>query len=175
MDLEQLKYPIGTLKFPKEFKRGHLDQAIKVLQLFPEQLKLLTYNLKDEVLDQPYRPGGWTVRQLIHHISDSHHHSYNRLRWALTENNPTIKAYNQDSFASLEDYASAPISWSVAHIEAVHQKLVYILEHLSDEQWERSFVHPETEATLTLKELAWMYSWHSMHHFMQLKNALEKS
>ncbi|NND64006.1 MAG: putative metal-dependent hydrolase [Flavobacteriaceae bacterium] len=172
MNLEALKYPIGKFRIPSTITEDHIAEAIKVLQLFPEQIKLLTYNLKDEVLDKPYREGGWTVRQLIHHISDSHHHSYNRFRWALTEDNPTIKAYNQDDFAKMKDYSSAPIAWSIAHMEAVHQKLVYILDSLSEDEWNRTFIHPETDAQMNLKELALMYSWHSMHHFAHLKNAL---
>ncbi len=173
MSTEALKYPIGKFKIPEKITGDHLDEAIKILQLFPEQIKLLTYNLNDEVLDQPYREGGWTIRQLIHHISDSHHHSYNRFRWALTEDNPTIKAYNQDDFATMTDYSTAPISWSIAHIEAVHQKLVFILNSLSEEQWDRTFIHPETDAQMNLKELALMYAWHSMHHFTHIKNALK--
>lgn len=157
---------------PAEVSREQLDEAISVLQLFPEQLKLLTYSLKDTELDKPYRPEGWTIRQLIHHLADSHHHSYNRFRWALSEDNPMIKAYDQDAFAKMDDYRSAPIAWSISHIEAVHQKLVYILQHLSDDQWERTFRHPEMEDEMNLKQLAMLYSWHSLHHFSHIKNAL---
>ena len=174
MNLEALKYPIGPLRLPEEISKEQVDEAIKVLQIFPEQLKQLTYNLKDEVLDTPYRPEGWTIRQLIHHISDSHHHSYNRFRWTLTEDNPRIKAYDQDAFGAMDDYKQAPIAWSMAHIEAVHQKLVYILEGLSEEQWERTFIHPEGDKQINLKQLALTYSWHSMHHFSHIKNALDR-
>ena len=111
---------------------------------------------------------------MIHHISDSHHHSYNRFRWALTEDKPKIKAYFQDAFAAMDDYTTAPIAWSIAHIEAVHQKLVYILEGLTDHQWERTFIHPEGDKEFNLKQLALTYSWHSMHHFSHIKNALDR-
>ncbi len=172
MDIEQLKFPIGKFKKPKTISNEDLVEAIKVLQIFPEQLKLISLNLKEEVLDSPYRPEGWTIRQLIHHISDSHHHCYNRIRWTLTEDKPTIKAYNQDAFAKLFDYQKAPIAWSLSHIEAVHQKIVYILQNLTEEQWERVFIHPETKEEVGMKHLAMLYSWHSMHHFTHIKNAL---
>ena len=172
MDIEQLKYPIGKFKKPENITNEDLIEALKVLQIFPEQLKLITLNLKEEVLDSPYRPEGWTIRQLIHHISDSHHHFYNRIRWTLTENNPLIKAYDQDAFAQLADYKKAPIAWSLAHIEVLHQKIVYVLQGLSEEQWIRTFIHPETKDEIGLKHLAMLYSWHSMHHFTHIKNAL---
>jgi hypothetical protein len=174
MDIETLKYPIGKFERPETVSEEELKEAISVLQLFPEQLKLLTYNLKDEVLDTPYRPGGWTIRQLIHHISDSHHHSYNRFRWALTEDNPLIKAYDQDAFAKLEDYTTAPISWSIAHLEAIHQKLVNLLRLMTTAQWDRTFRHPEMKEPMNLRQLAMLYSWHSMHHFSHIKNALDR-
>ncbi len=172
MELEQLKYPIGKFKKPETITAEMLKEAIKILEFFPEQLKLMTYNLKDVQLDQPYREGGWTIRQLIHHIADSHSHAYIRVRWTLTEDNPMIKAYDQDAFAKLFDYAKAPIAWSLSHIEAVHQKLVYILKNLEESQWERTFQHPETGDEISLKAITMLYSWHSMHHFSHIKNAL---
>jgi len=173
MDLEQLKYPIGKFKKPENVGKTEREEAIRILQIFPEQLKQLTLSLKEEQLDMPYRPGGWTIRQLIHHISDSHHHSYNRIRWTLTENKPTIKAYNQDAFAAMYDYSHAPIAWSLNHIEAVHHKIVYILKHVQEADWERSFIHPETKEEIPLKNLIMLYAWHSMHHFTHIKNALK--
>lgn len=174
MEIERLKYPIGKFVRPETVSKEEQHEAINILKLFPEQLKLLTYNLKDEVLDRPYRPGGWTIRQLIHHISDSHHHSYNRFRWTLTEDKPLIKAYDQDAFANMDDYKTAPIAWSIAHIEVIHQKLVYLLQSLTEAQWNRTFKHPEMEEEMNLKQLAMMYSWHSMHHFTHIKNALAR-
>jgi hypothetical protein len=143
------------------------------LEVFPEQLKLLTNNLKDTELDTSYREGSWTIRQLVHHIADSHHHSYNRIRWALSEDNPMIKAYDQDAFAELQDYKTWPVSWSLMHIDAVHHKMVNLLQMLSEEQWNRTFRHPETKKEMNLKELALMYAWHSMHHYAHIKNTLD--
>jgi len=174
MDLEQLKYPIGKFKKPETITQDNLEEAIKILQFFPEQLKQLTYSLKDDILNKPYRPGGWTIRQLIHHIADSHHHSYNRIRWTLTEDCPKIKAYDQDATAELYDYKHAPVAFSIAHIEVIHQKMVYILQHLKETDWDRTFKHPEWEGETDLKSLVMLYAWHSMHHFAHIRNALGK-
>ncbi|HPF10604.1 MAG TPA: putative metal-dependent hydrolase [Flavobacteriaceae bacterium] len=174
MELDQLKYPIGKFKKPQEITKDQREEAIDILALFPEQLKQLTYNLKDAVIDQPYRPGGWTIRQLVHHISDSHTHCYNRVRWTLTEDNPLIKAYDQDAFAQMYDYQKAPIAWSISHLEAIHQKMVYIFRNLSEDEWNRTFRHPETGEEIALKSMVMLYAWHSMHHFAHIKNALKK-
>lgn len=174
MEEINLKYPVGTFEAPENVTDKMLEEAMTILQIFPEKIKMLTYTLDEETLEVPYREGSWTIRQLIHHISDSHHHSYNRFRWALSEDNPLIKAYDQDAFAEMHDYKTAPIAWSITHIEVVHQKLVYLLKGLSEEQWNRTFRHPEMENEMNLKQLALMYSWHSMHHFAQIKNALDR-
>lgn len=172
MDTDHLKYPVGKFEIPEKITEQHLNEAITILEVFPEQLKLLTFNLTEDQLDSPYREGSWTIRQLVHHISDSHHHSYNRIRWALSEDNPMIKAYNQDAFAELEDYKTWPISWSLSHLEAVHHKLVNLLRMLTEDQWNRRFEHPDMDNGMSLKGLALMYSWHSMHHYAHIKNAL---
>ena len=176
MDLEQQKYPIGKLNVPETITEAVISEALTVLQLFPEQLKLTTYSLKDAQLDLPYRDGEgvWTIRQLIHHIADSHHHAYNRIRWTLSEENPTAKVYDQDAFAKSYDYKHAPIAWSVSHIEVLHQKMVYILSNLSEAQWERTYVHPADDKVWTLKEVALQYAWHSMHHFAHIKNGVAR-
>lgn len=170
MNIEQLKFPIGPLKFPDKITQQHLDKALEVLAIFPEQLKLLTLSLSQIQLDSPYRPEGWTIRQLIHHIADSHHHFYNRLRWTLSEENPTIKAYNQDAYASLYDYTRAPITWSLDHIDILHKKIVYLYQSLTNQEWERTFIHPETKKEINLKQLVLTYAWHSMHHYAHIKN-----
>ncbi|MCT8340847.1 putative metal-dependent hydrolase [Flavobacteriaceae bacterium TK19130] len=166
------QFPIGKLKLPETISKSDLEEAITVLKLFPEQLKQLVYTLKEEQLEMPYREGSWTIRQLIHHISDSHHHAYNRIRWTLTEDTPTIKAYDQDAYASMDDYNTAPIVWSLTHIEILHQKMVAILSNLGEEEWNRSYHHPETDLDVSLKALALTYAWHSLHHYAHIKNAL---
>jgi len=172
MDLEKLKYPIGLFEAPTDYTKESLQESITILDVLPLQLRELTGNLKDEVLDTRYRPEGWTIRQVVHHIADSHHNAYTRFKWALTEDTPTIKPYDEKAWAELDDAKHTPVAWSLTHIEVVHQKLVQLLNGLTEDQWERKLVHPTTEHVFTLKELASMYAWHSMHHYMHIKNAL---
>ncbi|MDC8006328.1 putative metal-dependent hydrolase [Aureisphaera galaxeae] len=174
MNLEKQRYPIGRFAAPETVSDSLLNEAITILEIFPENLKELLQGITKEELNTPYREGGWTVRQVVHHLADSHHNSYIRFKWTLTEDNPTIKAYNEAAWAALGDYATAPIAWSIDHLENIHHKLVHLLRMLTTDQWERTFVHPETGATMNLRTLALMYSWHSMHHYTHIKNALSK-
>ena len=114
--LEKLKYAIGNFELPSTITPAHIEEWIDVLESFPKRLTLLVHPLTDEQLETPYRTYGWTVRQLIHHIADSHHHSYARFKWALTENKPVIKAYYEDRWADLFDSKTAPIQLSLDHL-----------------------------------------------------------
>lgn len=174
MDLELLRYPIGKFEAPETVSDTQLTEALTILEIFPNQLRDLVANLDDATLDTPYRPEGWTIRQLVHHISDSHHNSYLRFKWALTEDNPVIKVYNEKAWAALDDSVKAPIAWSLNHLEVVHQKLVYLLKMLNEDQWEKTFQHPESGDTTNLKKNAMRYAWHSMHHYSHIKNALDR-
>jgi len=172
MSLENLQYPIGKFHSPTSISRADVDKAIAILKVFPEQMKLLAYSLNAKQLATPYREGGWTVQQVIHHISDSHTHAYNRFRWTLTEDTPIIKGYDQDAYAAMKDYTTAPIASSVMLIDAIHHKLTYIMDQMSSEDWKRTFMHPETGEEISLGWMAMHYAWHSMHHFAHIKNAL---
>ena len=141
--LQQLQYPIGKFQIPGTITQEHLDGWIGILENLPHRLEAMVTPLSDVQLETPYRPGGWTVRQLVHHISDSHHHSYIRFKWALTEDNPVIKPYFEKEWSNLFDARSAPIQMSLDHLKAVHAKLVYLLKGLSKEDLQRRFTHPE--------------------------------
>ncbi len=170
--MSSLQYPIGTLEIPSEINLDLLQEWIQILAEFPKRLSQLVESLNDEQLDTPYRPEGWTVRQVVHHCADSHHHSYIRFKWALTENNPTIKAYNEQTWAELLDTKTAPISLSLDHLKAVHAKLVYLLKGLTESDFNRSFVHPETMRTILLKENVGIYAWHCSHHYAHIEQLL---
>lgn len=172
--LENLKYPIGKFSCPEIIKPAHLSDWIQTLEDFPKNLAHLVHHLSDEQLDTPYREGGWTVRQVVHHVSDSHHHSYIRFKWALTEDKPVIKYYYEQSWAELPDAKHAPIQMSLDHLSAVHYKLVYLLKILSDDDLNKSFIHPEHNEEVELKKNIGIYAWHSNHHYAHIKNLLER-
>ena len=123
-ELEKLRYPIGKFSAPDQISDEQLKEWIDALDHYPSRLRKLVERLTEQQLETPYRPSGWTVRQLVHHISDSHHNSYIRFKWALTEDTPVIKVYDEKKWAELHDTRSSPIELSLKHLEAVHAKLV---------------------------------------------------
>lgn len=173
-ELEFLRYPIGECQIPNEITKDDIAKNIDVLEQFPNRLEGLVKNLTDEQLDTPYRPDGWTVRQTVHHVSDSHHHSYTRFKWSLTEDKPLIKAYYEERWAELIDSKSAPIEMSLQHLKAIHTKLVYLLKRMTSEDFEKGFTHPETNKLVKLKENVAIYAWHSNHHYAHIENLLKR-
>ena len=172
--LEQLKYPIGQAVIPNVILQEDIEKWTKILEEFPSQLEALVLPLTEEQLQTPYRPGGWTVRQLLYHIGDSHHHSYTRFKWALAEDRPVIKAYEEKDWAELKDAKQAPIGISLDYIKALHAKLVYMIKTLSETDLERVFIHPEGNKEVLLKANIGMYAWHSQHHFAHIKNLIDR-
>ena len=160
--IEDLRYPIG--KFDKNFE---ITAALKLeyineIKALPKKIKTVVENLNDDQLDTPYRLGGWTVRQTVHHIADSHLNSFIRFKLALTEDAPTIRPYFEDRWAELED-SSLPIDCSMKITEGVHARWTTLLESMSDEEFARKLVHPET-GEWTLENILALYAWHSRHH-----------
>nr|WP_298928329.1 putative metal-dependent hydrolase [uncultured Allomuricauda sp.] len=172
--LEQLRYPIGTYKIPQPITEKHINDWIAILEHLPQRLEDMVTPLSNEQLETPYRPGGWTVRQLVHHISDSHHHSYIRFKWGLTEDNPVIKPYLEKEWSKLFDAQSAPIQMSLDHLKAVHAKLVYLLKGLSGKDLKRKFTHPEGNQETTLEENIGRYAWHGSHHFAHIESLIKR-
>lgn len=173
--LQHLKYPIGTFECPKNITKQDIQDWISVLKLFPERLENLVKDLSDEQLDTVYRPNGWTVRQVVHHLSDSHHHSYIRFKWALTEDKPIIKAYFEDRWAELFDSKVAPIEMSLNHLKAIHHKLVYFIKGLNEADLKKSFIHPETNSEVMLSYNIGNYAWHSNHHYAHIENLFKRN
>ena len=172
--IETLRYPIGHFECPSKITKEQLTAWIAVLEELPSGLANLVKPLSETQLETPYRPEGWTVRQLVHHISDSHHNSYIRFKWALTEKKPVIKAYEEKAWAELFDSKTAPIQLSLDHLSAVHAKLVYLLKGLSAEDWKRSLVHPESKKEITLEQNIGHYAWHSNHHYAHIEELLKR-
>ncbi|GGD02805.1 YfiT family bacillithiol transferase [Hyunsoonleella pacifica] len=172
--LERLKYPIGQFECPEVITKQHVKEWIDVLETFPIRFEALVKHLNKEQLDTPYRPGGWTIRQTVHHVSDSHHHSYTRFKWALTEDKPLIKAYEEKNWAELFDSKTAPIQMSLEHLKAIHYKLVYLLRDLSEDDFKKSFLHPETNNEVFLDYNIGNYAWHSKHHYAHIEHVMKQ-
>lgn len=163
MDTPDLRYPVGKFKFPDTVSPEERIQFIREIEATPARLRAAIAGLSDSQLDTPYRPGGWTVRQVVHHVPDSHLNSYIRFRWALTEDEPNIKTYHEDRWAELPDARTAPVEVSLALLESLHKRWAALLWSLSDEDWKRSFRHPEL-GPVSLEKNAALYAWHGRHH-----------
>ena len=155
-------YPIGPPPPAASVEAAHIPAYIATLAALPENLRSAVYGLSEAQLDTPYREGGWTVRQLVHHIADSHMSAYIRTRMALTEDWPTITPYNEKEWAKLAD-SILPVEVSLELLEPLHRRWVAIFESLTGADWERGYQHPERGRQTLLQALA-LYSWHSRHH-----------
>lgn len=163
-DLEQLRYPIGRYTQPQGYTPQLLKEWVDVLRALPLWMDTCIENLDSFQLQTPYRDGGWTVQQLVHHIADSHINAYIRLKLALTEETPTIKAYLENEWALLGDVQEVPVNVSVTLLHALHRRMVAAMEKMKPEDWERAYYHPEKGRYVALWEMAAMYAWHSKHH-----------
>jgi hypothetical protein len=162
-----LRYPIGRFQRPQSILERDRNAAIDAIAALPGELRRAIAGWSDERLDTPYRPDGWTVRQLIHHVSDSHMNSYVRYRLALTEPEPTIKPYDEGAWADLADAKSAPVDLSLNLLESLHHRWVILLRSLDAEQWNRTFIHPENGPS-RLDVTAALYAWHGKHHLAHI-------
>ena len=162
------------MNIPNLITRQVIENWIYTIEKFPKKLETLVQNLSEEQLNTPYRDGGWTVRQTIHHCGDSHVHSYIRFKWTLTEDSPTIKAYFEDRWAKLFDTKDAPIELSLQFIKALHAKWVYLLKGLTEDDLNKTFIHPESGDEVSLKKNIAIYAWHCNHHYAHIENLLKR-
>jgi len=171
--MPDLRYPIGP--FVPDSNPTPESRALHIAQItgIPERMRRTVSGLSKEQLDTPYREGGWTVRQVVHHVPDSHLNAYIRCKLALTENTPTIKPYNEDAWARLKDSELTPIEVSLALLEAVHVRWVTLLKSLKPQDFERKFNHPE-RGTQTIDELIALYDWHGNHHLTHITGLRER-
>lgn len=171
--LETLMYPIGRYQPDGQPLQEQVEQFILSIARLPEQLRLAVSKLTPEQLDTPYRPDGWTVRQVIHHLPDSHMNGYIRQKLALTEDIPTIRTYNEVEWAALADSMSGSPELSLALLEALHVRWVLLLKSLSPEQMDRKFKHPEN-GEQTIRQHIGVYAWHGEHHLAQIKALIKR-
>jgi uncharacterized damage-inducible protein DinB len=167
--LDELRYPVGRFD---PSAAGTRSQQIATVRQLPDRLRAAVQGMSDPQLDTPYREGGWTVRQVVHHVADSHANAYIRFKLALTEDNPTIKPYDEGAWANLQD-SRMPVDVSLAFTSAVHARWVNLLESMTDADYQRSFRHPE-RGTVTLANNLAMYAWHSRHHTAHITRLRER-
>jgi hypothetical protein len=173
MDTPDLRYPIGKFRFPQSVSAPELAGFIDQIAETPARMRGAIAGLLESQLDTPYRPAGWTVRQLAHHVPDSHINSYTRFRLALTEEEPVIKPYEEARWAELSDARSMPVEPSLVLLESLHARWVPLLRSLSDADWKRSFRHPEL-GLVSLENNAALYAWHGRHHVAHITSLRER-
>lgn len=172
--MEDLRYPIGKFE-PRLFTDSQLEEWILDIKYLPNLLENAVLNLDEHQLETPYRPDGWTAKQVVHHVADSHMNAYIRFKLGLTEINPAIKPYDEAAWALLSDTKNLPINLSVTLLFALHTRWVEVLKHISKAEWERTVYHPEQKKEITLWNLLGLYSWHGRHHTMHITNLRERN
>lgn len=157
------RYPVGKFERRDLLMPEERREQIDAIAATPARMRAAVAGLSDAQLDMPYRDGGWSVRQVVHHVPDSHINSYCRFKFALTEENPTIKAYDEATWATLSDYKETPVETSLTLLESLHDRWVRLLRSMTDADFRRTLNHPE-HGTLTLDAMLGLYGWHGRHH-----------
>jgi hypothetical protein len=171
--MSDLRYPIGRFEHSGPVEQEDLARWISHIEELPARMAEAVEGLTEAQLDTPYRPGGWTIRQVAHHVPDSHLNAYVRFKWTLTEERPSIKAYDEKAWSELADYRLTPVATSLEFLHLLHAKWVVLLRSLEPAQWQREFVHPEW-GTVSLALTAGTYAWHGRHHVAHINRAVER-
>lgn len=174
MDIEKLKYPIGTFKTPKTIDKTTRKKFIHDIESLPDNLKNATKGLNEDQLNTPYRPDGWTVRQVVHHVADSHINSYIRYRWTLTEKEPKIKTYDEKGWAELPDAKNESIEVSLALLTALHSRWSTLLSQMDENAFKKQLIHPDYPRKLSLDMMTALYSWHGRHHTAHITELIRR-
>jgi hypothetical protein len=169
-DIENLKYPIGRFNAKEDYNLIEIEQFIDTIRTLPEEIVRLVEGLSDTDLALTYRKDSWTIRQVVHHVFDSHMNALLRFKLALTEENPTVKPYNEAAFAQLIDY-NLPLNTTKYAIFGIHQHWVHVIVGMKNEDFDRTFFHPEHQQSISLKTALATYDWHCRHHLEHIKIA----
>ena len=171
---DDLRYPVGRFQRPQSLSEQQRSAAIESIAAAPARLRAAVHNLSDAQLDTPYRPDGWTVRQVVHHVPDSHSNAYTRFKLALTEDTPTIKPYDEGAWALLADVRDTPIETSLVLLDALHDRWVRLLRSIAARDFDRKLNHPEN-GVMNLNQLLALYAWHGEHHVAHVANLRARS
>jgi hypothetical protein len=175
-ELEKLRFPIGPFVEPKEINLEDIDRYIDDLEMLPAKLREVSIQIHEKgLMDTPYRPDGWTARQVIHHVADSHMNAYIRMKLALTEDEPTIKPYMEQRWAELEDTKQVDPIISIDLLTALHIRWVRIMRTLNMQELATTFYHPEKKQVFRMDEVLALYRWHGYHHLGHLEIILSKN
>lgn len=172
-NLESLKYPIGEYNPPKNITESLIKEWIEQLSTLPQEIVEITTGLNEADLETPYRPDGWTVRQVVHHLADSHINAYTRVHLTLTEDNPTVRPYHEERWAELADGKTEDIQLSIDILKAIHKRLVALLKTLDLSAFDRTYFHPGAGKQFTLGYLVGNYAWHGKHHLAHIQLTLK--
>lgn len=172
--MDDLRYPVGRFSHEGPISDETLHAWIEEIAALPSRMREAVEGLDDAQLDTPYRPDGWTLRQVVHHVPDSHLNAYVRFKWTLTEPEPTIKPYDEAAWAELGDVRAVPVETSLALLEALHKRWVGLMHSLSEADWNRAYYHPADDVTVPLRRAAGMYAWHGRHHLAHLTTTIER-
>lgn len=171
MDIETLKYPIGKSNIPTKIEPSDIENWIQSIRQFPMLVTKEVTSLTDKELRYKYRPEGWTIQQVVGHCIDSHMNSITRFKLALTEDNPTIKPYEEAQWAALNETVNYSIESSIKLLSGIHQRWVFLLEQLESLQLQRTYIHPDGNEHISLQESLAIYAWHCNHHLQHIINA----
>jgi len=168
-----VQYPIGKVQFV-EYSEKEKEARLADILFLPKMLEYAVLNLNEAQLQTPYREGGWTVNQLVHHVADSHMNAFIRCKLALTEENPTIKPYDQDAWVSREDVSQVPLNISITLLHALHHRWYELLKSLTEQEWKRTVYHPEQQREISIWNILLIYAWHGKHHAAHVTNLREE-
>lgn len=171
---EQLRYPLGKFSPKDSYSAPELEQYIDTIERLPAEIERTLHSLSAKQLDTPYRDGGWTARQVIHHVADSHMNAYIRIKWTLTEQTPIIKAYNEKEWADTPETKLDPVI-SIELLKALHVKWTALLRRIEPEDFRKEFIHPDTKKHVRIDRMVAMYAWHGEHHLAHLRIVANKS
>ncbi len=174
MNDQTLQYPIGKFSPQEAYSKLELEECIRRIETLPSRVDSIIKNFSGKQLESFYREGGWSARQVLHHISDSHMNAYIRFKWALTEDTPVIKAYNEKLWAETPETKMDPLL-SVNLLKALHVKWVALMKLLTTEDLKKEYIHPETQKHIRLDRLVAMYAWHGDHHLAHLEIVAKKN
>ena len=170
--MKNLRYPIGNFNYPDEVSKEMLDIWKEDIKVLPSKIETATKDLPTSAFKHCYRPGSWNISQVIHHLTESHTNSYIRFKWTLTEDNPTIKAYDESKWALTQDAIQISPMDSLSELKVIQQRLYRVISHLTESDLKRTLYHPEAKMSMSLMYMVGQYAWHGNHHLEHIKMAI---